>query len=329
MVERLLVKWLTREITNDAAWNGCVAGAHNALVYGYTWYLDAVTSTPGWRWEGLVVEHESGGGYAVVMPVPLRKRWGRWVVYQPLFCQFLAIFSQEPLDVAPFINAVYDRYRYASKWQLLLAEPMPGLPTLVRQQVRHTHVLGVGGSQSEQPAYTTYRQKHLHRATNRSAAVSGWRVDESMDLEPLLTLFRENHADEIGVGDWAYDLLRALFRAAAPRGLASLQYVWAGGQVVAGALFLAQHDRIIYLVNAANAEGRRLDARSLLLDKLIQAERKKATDLPLLLDFESPDKQAIINYYESFGATAQPYLLLNWSRLTWLERGVQGVKFRP
>ena len=313
-------RFLARQHIDAAAWDRCVGGAHNALVYGHTWYLDAVTSAPGWRWEGLVLEHETGEGYAAVLPVPLRKRWGRWVVYQPLFCQFLSVFSEKPMEVTPLIRAIYDRYRYASKWQLLLAGPMPDLPSEVRQHVLHTHVLGLGSTHSGPISYSGYRQKHLHRAANRSAALPDWRVSESADIEPLIALFQEKHATEIGVGDWAYDLLRRVSQAAVSRGLARLYYAWAGGQVVAGALFLAQHGRIIYFFNAASLEGRRLDARSLLLDGLIQAERKKATDSPLLLDFESPAKQGIITYYESFGATAQPYILLSWSRLTWLER---------
>lgn len=315
-----MLRFLPRQQINDDAWDRCVSGAHNALLYGHSWYLDAVTYLPDWKWEGLVMG-DVPGQYDAVLPIPLRKRWGRWVVYQPLFCQFLALFSEQPLDPAPFLQAVYARYRHASRWHLLLNEPLPGLPAQVRQQILYTHVLNLG--ESILP-YTADRRMNLRRAARRIANVPDWQVSRSTDVEPLLTLFRENHADEIGVGEWAYALFRNLFAAIQKQELGTLQYAWAGDRLVAGALFVAQHGRIIYLFNAASAEGRRLNARSILLDELIRQELKKAQTGSLLtrsvLDFESPEKPGVVAFYESFGAVAQPYVACSWSRLTWLER---------
>lgn len=329
-----MLRLLTRSDLDATAWDACVAGAHNALIYGHTWYLDAVTNASGWQWEGLV-EANVAGGYVAVLPVPLRRRWGRWVVYQPLFCQFLALFSEKPIDAAPFIKAVYDRYRYGSRWQLLL-DPMPNLPPQVRWQVMHTHVLPLVEMGSKRDAiswrdgiphsYTADRRMNLRRATRRVADVPDWQLTESTDVEPLLTLFRENHADQIGVGEWSYNLFRATFRAVQERGLGTLQYAWAGGSIVAGALFVAHHKRIIYLFNAANAEGRRLNARSILMDNQIREGTEKAAMAPHLLDFESPDKPGVVAFYESFGATPQPYVSLSWNRLTWVEKLVQCLK---
>jgi len=321
-----LLRFLTRRQLDDCAWDQCVASAHNALMYGHTWYLDAITNVPGWRWEGLVLANVPGKApttYSAVLPIPLRRRWGRWVVYQPLFCQFLALFSEHPVDPTPFIQAVYERYRHVSTWNLLLGAPLCGLPAQVGQRVLFTHSLQLRGSRyAVSPAckYSPDRQMNLRRALRRVANVPDWRVAESADSEPLLTLFRENHAGKIGVGDWAYVLFRTLFNAIQARGLGTLRYAYAGGQVVAGVLFVEQHGRITYLFNAANAEGRWLNARTILLDALIQAEQKKATPMPTLLDFESPEKAGVVSFYESFGAVAQPYIRLSWSRLSWVER---------
>ena len=312
-------------------------GAHNALMYGHTWYLDEVTYLPGWRWEGVVLNSVPDGEivhYQAVLPVPLRRRWGRWVVYQPLFCQFLAVFSSQQIDITPFIRAVFERYSHASTWNLLLSEPLPSLPAQVRQQVLYTHILPLVGDVSyaisqrygvtKKPIYTPDRQMNLRRAARRIADVPDWNVTKSTDIDPLLSLFRENHADEIGVGAWAYTVFQHLFAAIQERGLGTLQYAWANGQIVAGAYFVAQHGRIIYLFNAANAEGRRLNARSILIDGMIRAEKEKAMtesgSAGSLLDFESPEKPGVVAFYESFGAVPQPYVRLSWSRLTWAEQ---------
>lgn len=332
-----LLRFLTRRQLDNAAWNQCVSDAPNSLVYGHTWYLDAVTYLPDWTWEGLIRQHvpepvagqASSGQYEAVLPVPLRRRWGRWVVYQPLFCQFLAIFSKYPVDAEPFLRAVYERYKHASKWHLLLDRPLAGLPDQVRWQVLYTHVLPLADGTD---SYTADRRMNLRRAVRRIGNVPDWQVLSSTDVEPLLRLFRDNHAPEIGVGEWAYDLFRVVFAAIQQHGLGTLHYAYASGQIVAGAFFVEQHGRVIYLFNAANADGRRLNARSVLIDALIREGQKKATTAmpPIrpVLDFESPEKPGVVSFYESFGAEPQSYIAFSWSRLTWLERVGKWVKSR-
>ncbi len=328
--------FLPRQLIDEAAWNRCVNGAPNALLYGHTWYLDGVTDTPGWRWEGLVLPHESGVGYAAVLPVPLRRRWGRWVIYQPLFCQFLAIFAEKPLDPTPFLEALGKRYRYASSLHVQLTEPLPALPDWVKTRTLFTHVLPLTNAQSVPPhqpilhdgivaGYTADRQMNRRRAIKRTSEVADWQVVDSENTEPLLDLFRQNHAETIGVGEWAYTLFRTLFAALRAHGLGTLRYGCVSGKPVAGAFFVETNGRVIYLFNAANAEGRRLNARTLLLDEAIREGTKRATTGPLLFDFESPDTPGVVAFYESFGATRQAYTVLTWSRLTWLEKGIQAV----
>ena len=331
--------FLTRKQIDDLAWNRCVDEAHNTLVYGHTWYLDAVTNVPGWRWEGLVLPHQQGAGYAAVLPVPLRKRWGRWVVYQPLFCQFLAIFSPQPLDPATFLDALGRRHRYASSLHLLLPEPRPALPDWVQTKMAFTYVLPLTTAQGDTlhrpiphaqlaTRYTPDRRMNLRRAIRRTSEAPDWQFVDGDTIDSLLALFRENHADAIGVGDWAYALLQAVFTALRRQGIGQLRYACVAGKPVAGALFVVANGRIIYLFNAANAEGRRLNARTLLLDEAIAEATKKATASPLLLDFESPHKPGVVAFYQSFGAVPQAYAVLNWSRLTRLERlGQQGFNW--
>ncbi len=187
-----MLRFFARGQLDVAAWEACVAGAHNALPYGHAWYLDAICNVPGpgaprWCWVGLVGLDETGA-YRAVMPVPLRRRWGRWVVYQPLFCQFLAIFSARPQDPAPFIRAVFERYRHASVWHLHLPRPVGGLPSRIHQQIGYTHTLRL----DTEPAYTPDRRRNLRLARQRVVETVDWHLTESTDFEPLIELFREN-----------------------------------------------------------------------------------------------------------------------------------------
>lgn len=314
------VRFLSRSLVNDTAWDACVAASPNRIVYGYSWYLDEVTRAPGWKWAGLVVVGE-GMACQAVMPVPLRRKWGRWVVHQPLFCQFLAIYSREANpDPTPFFRAMQQRFRYGS---LLHCLQTPDHASL-RLQTRplHTHILDLS------PGYAHIaRQYSRDRALNlRRAAAANWQVISSSDPEPLIQLFRQYHAAGIqnGVAPWAYTLLRDLVTDLQKRGLATLRYALKDDQIQAGALFVAEGNRIIYLFNAASKKGRRGNARTLLIDQVIRENAGRN----LIFDFESPEKASVVHFYESFGAVAQPFREVKYNRLTWIERLGQGVRNR-
>ena len=61
------IKYLSREELDDVKYNNCITESKQALLYGYTWYLDIVCD----RWDVLVLDD-----YVAVMPVPWRKKYG-------------------------------------------------------------------------------------------------------------------------------------------------------------------------------------------------------------------------------------------------------------
>lgn len=139
----------------------------------------------------------------------------------------------------------------------------------------------------------------------------------STNPEPLITLFQQNHTAGIdgGVADWAYDILRNLITELSKRKLITLRYACRNGRIDAGALFVYEGNRIIYLFNAASETGRRGNARTLLIDQLIQEK----AGMELVFDFESPEKLAIRDFYRSFGAVEEPFYELRWNRLSLVE----------
>lgn len=312
-----MLRFLPRSEVDTVAWDACVSGSAQRVVYGYSWYLDAVLSRSGWKWVG-VADVDETGAYRAVMTVPLRRKFGTWVVHQPLFCQFLDVFSPDLyLDPTPFLQAVQERYRYGS---VLCLRPYPN-PLLdfdiVRQRTTHVLDLSVGYETIAQN-YTRDRRMNLRRAERY-----GWTINGLTDPEPLLTLFRDHHANGIdgGVGDWAYAILRRLIHELQARGLATIQYALCDGRIEAGALFVREGNRIIYLFNAASEIGRRGNARTLLIDQIIQDNAGRGhMDRSVLFDFESPTKTSIVSFYRSFGATEEIFREVRWNRLMWPER---------
>lgn len=85
---------------NRTAWDECVSQSFNGIIYGYSWYLDAVCDD----WEGLVDED-----YGMVMPLPVWELGKFRFIKNTPFLPYVSIYSR----VAPstekinqFISAI-------------------------------------------------------------------------------------------------------------------------------------------------------------------------------------------------------------------------------
>ena len=320
-----MLQILPRHQLNTDAWDACVASSSQRIIYGYSWYLDAVLPAPEWKWVGIVLRDESGQ-YQAVMPVPLRRKaiagiTYEWVVHQPFFCQFLGIFTRDnTIETEPFFQKMVDEFRYGSIY-CTRQQPIEqfGFDFV---HPKTTHVLDLApGYEAICQNYTQDRKLNLRRAL-----AANWTIIESNDPKPLLTLFRENHARIIegGVDDWAYDMLKNLVFELKKRNLALLRYAIREGQIEAGALFVREGNRIIYLFNAASEMGKRRNARTFLINQVIQENAGQ----PVVFDFESPEKQSVRDFYQSFGAVEEPFWAMRWNRLNGIEQSVLKLKKR-
>ena len=304
------LKLLHRRHINDQAWNECVAASDHRMIYGLAWYLDAVSSAPGWKWVGLVLPDEKGT-YQAVMPVPLRRKYGQWVVHQPLFCQFFHIYAQSPtIDTSLFFRVMQQRFWYGSILHLQQLPSHQLAKTLSRSL--STWLLNLAA-----PYETIHQQYSPDRQRNlRKANAFGWSINASIDPEPMLSLFRQYHSGAIpgGVGEWAYDVFRRLLVALQQHQMATLYYAVWQGNIEAGALFVQEGNRVIYLFNAASDLGRTGNARTLLIDQLIQ---ERCGQPGLWFDFESPEKESVVAFYRSFGAIDEFFWSVRWNRFAW------------
>ncbi|GAB3951620.1 hypothetical protein GCM10028805_32120 [Spirosoma harenae] len=320
-----MLKIIPRDQLDTTAWDTCVANSTQRIVYGYSWYLDTVLPAPTWKWEGVVLTDEHGI-YQAVMPIPLRRKYVvgipyEWVVQQPFFCQFLDVFSQnDAVDTSLFFQLLTQTFRYGS---IFCTRQKPELLShFDAVQLLSTQTLNLAfGYKAIYQNYTTDRKQNLRRAIK-----ANWTLTDSSDIEPMLRLFRENHANTIdgGVADWAYKVLRKLAQEFIKRSLGAIHYATRQGNIEAGALFVRDKDRIIYLFNAASEVGRKGNARTLLIDQQI---RENAGN-PQIFDFESPQKPSIRDFYRSYGASEETFQAMRWNQLNLIERGGLVLKRR-
>ncbi len=297
-------------------WDTFIAASPQRVVYAYSWYLEVVSP----QWQALVLEEE--GIWKAVMPLPIQPKWGLNVVKQPFYCQFLEIFtapSVEPTSVQnAFLETISTHFRYVSSYSgRFLGEQFP--PQFEHQHY-YTHLFPLDAP------YPTLRQRYSpdRRMNLRRALNIGWELQKSQDLMPLITLFRAHHADHIpgGVAETAYELLQNITAALQNHQAARLVYALKDGNIETGALFAIHDQRIIYLFNAASPIGRKGNARTLLIDDLIQTYANSG----YIFDFESPEKASIASFYASFGAKAERYSVLHYNNLPFPLKQLQAYR---
>ncbi|MFC5411222.1 GNAT family N-acetyltransferase [Larkinella bovis] len=315
----MIIRYLDRSALDPVRWDDCVAVSPQRVIYAFSWYLDALTTGPrSPYWGGIVAEEQ--GRYVAVMPVVYRKKYGIRYAYQPDYCQQLGVFSREAVELKAvfpaflaqltrFFNWVVS-YRFNEKNEEELLFP-DGFSVVKRIN----HVLPLQqpyGRLSQQ--YATDRKTNLNRARN-----TGWRIEESPDIRGLIDLHR-TYNEAKAVGGMALDLtIYDRFANAVDqlhqRGLARIWLARKPGYDTpeAGALFVLDRNRIIYLFNGASETGRKQQARLWMINRLIEEFSEK----PVELDFESPaiGAESVTAYYQSFGAENRPYTEISYNHL--------------
>ena len=318
----MLPKLLVRSQIEDAQWDLFIQHSEQRVVYGYSWYLDIVCKD----WNALVLY--SGGDFQVVMPLPIRRKFGVKILQQPLFCQYLGLFSRFELTIETaeaFLKSLCQHFSYISSYSFhpenfqFISPTSDRFPKLKIHE-KHTHWLCLNSTfETIQAGYSLRRKFNL-----KKSEAFGWAVLNSQHIEPLVNLFRNNHASKIhgGVDERAYVLLSQLFEKLLENKCAELRYGTIDGEIHAGCLFVQEGKMGIYLFNSADDIGRKGNARTYMINKYFK-DNAGNTDC---FDFESPEITSIASFYEQFGANKIPFISIQKNDLRFPVKQIQKLR---
>ncbi|QRQ99407.1 GNAT family N-acetyltransferase [Dyadobacter sandarakinus] len=306
--------FLSRHQVDETAWNALITASHQCVVYAFTYYLDQVCQD----WEALVWPTEH---YRLAVPLPVRFKCGYRILYQPLFCQYLGIFSQCTLSrdlVMQVLQAINRRYAYISAYCFNPHNTgyLSNI-TFLNFKILHTQWLEIHDDPETIPnAYYRDRRTQLRRASHEH-----WALVPAADTCALIRLFKENHAGKVagGVNNAAYLMLEKLFQCLKEKNLAEVWHAVKAGEVHAGILVVRHGIQAIYLFNAADMHGKRGHARTFLLDRYFHQHCGAIKTF----DFESPEIASVAYFYEGFGAQRVPFLSINKNALPFPARILQ------
>ncbi|HEY4111339.1 GNAT family N-acetyltransferase [Puia sp.] len=292
------IRYLKRQEIDINRWDDCVQRSANRLVYGFHFYLDAITAG---QWDALVLED-----YQAVMPLTWRRKWGIGYCCQPAFTQQTGIFSPAtiiPETVDAFLVALTRHYRFAEIY-LNYGNAHPAL------RVHENLVLPLD---DPYPQLEARYKKDLLRNL-RLAANTGLGYTQDLDTDTAIEIYRSHYARRHpAIRPEDYTRFRRLCLHLQANDQLILRAAVKDGQMLATALLVRDASRLYLIQSATLPAGRKVEANHFLIDQLI----REFAGTGHVLDFEGSDLPGIAYFYTNFGAVRQPYFFHRHNLLPW------------
>lgn len=294
------IKHLKHSEIDTKLWDECIENSPNGLIYAFSWYLDVVA--PGW--EALVY-----GNYDIVMPLPVRKKFGVKYVYVPYFTQQLGLIGNyKESDLQEFINTIPKDFKLID---LNLNED-----NLFAGQVKS---LNSNFKLNLNLSYELIKKAYSRNCTrNIKKAISAeFSIQQSIAPTEFVTFIKSNLSEQLeGVGEDAFLILERLVETALKRKKGELICLKdKSGNMQAAGFYLFDKQRLIFSVCASSDFGKSNQAMYLLVDSQI----KKYAGKFGWYDFSGSNIKGIAYFNSTFGAEAYPYQTISINRLPiWL-----------
>lgn len=288
-----MIRYLKHKEIDKTRWDRAISTSAHPLIYARAAWLDALCPD---SWDAMVEDD-----YAMVFPLPRRKKMGYIYTYTPFFIQQLGFFSPVPPDEKKailFLEAIPEEFRLA-ELKLNLAFPVPAKDWVF--SANHNYELSLA------PDYDRLKAGYHenHRRNIRKFSSSGCTLRRAGDAEAVITLFRQGKGKEVKHWrDAEYENFRRLLRTFDAEGAVRIMEVYDGpGTMIAGAVFLSWKGRHIFLFSATGRRAKELGAMPGLIDATIR-EYAGTGDL---LDFEGSNDAGLARFYAGFGAGLSIY----------------------
>lgn len=281
-----MIRHLTHDKIDKTRWDECIKNSFNGNVYALSWYLDIVHP----QWEALVENN-----YERVMPITGKKKMGIHYLFQPFFTQQLGVFSTSQLNediVQDFINAIPKKYR--------LTEIRLNTYNIVNYDIhyfekhRNIELDLINNYQHIYNNYNNNTKRNLNKAKHHHLY-----LNNNINPKHIIELFRNNKGKEVRHWkDKEYQRLLNLIEVAIEKESCFVCGVNNDNDdVIAGAVFMVSHDKIIFLFSGCDESNKDNHAITFLIDGII----KDFSGTPLTFDFEGSDNDGLARFYRGFG----------------------------
>ena len=291
------ITYIHRRDIDTEKWNGIIADSPAETIYPYSWYLDAVAD----NWSALVADD-----YRFIMPVVWKKKAGIKYVYQPFHTQQLGVFSREYVDpdiIREMLGIIYRKFRFA------------GINFNAKNLVGEAHRFQVvDKSNYIMTLNRDYDKLYKSFSSNakrniKQGAEFGEVVEKHVPVEELVNL--KKACDVIPRKEADYARMQKLLETLKDKEAGSVYAIRHGSEVTAAAFFAFSRTRAIYLVSASGKTGKEHRSMFRIVDTFIREYAGSGR----ILDFEGSNIPSVARFFGGFGAQAEIYQGVSFSRL--------------
>ena len=286
-----MIKYIKRENIDIEKYDNCVQNAIQSRMYAFSWYLDIVAE----NWDVLVLND-----YEAVMPLPWKKKYYLKHVSQPFFCQQLGIFSLNQIDINLqniFLKKI--PFSFLKVTQNLNAQNFANKFSLERKN----YVLSLENNYNSLFKRFSKGRKHAVKVAQKNELNT--KVISILDLIKLKEQFYLH-------SNFPKDIIEKLANYILSKNKGFIIGVFKDEKLLGGGFFLKSNSRITYLFSSFNNEGRKYQAASFLINKVIEDYQNS----DLILDFEGGSISNIGSFFKSFGAKNNCFYMIRFNNIS-------------
>lgn len=283
-------------------WDKCVLHAVNSLLYGQSFYLDAMAD----NWDGIVLND-----YEAVMPLTWKQKWSIRYLYQPAFIQQGGIFftkTLSPDQTNAFIDIAFQQFKFA-EITLNFANEIKNIPEKTQISQRNNFILDLNRSYDQlydnyDPSFT----KSLRRI--RKFEMNYTETDNYVDI---ILLYKKLYGDRLPffTSKNYLSFEKVCKKLSAEKKLIARMAKGKNDQLLAAVILLKDNNRFYNIISCITDEGKRLEANYFLYDRILH----EFAGNPCLFDFEGSDVKGIATFYKKFNPENQSYPYIKHNNL--------------
>jgi lipid II:glycine glycyltransferase (peptidoglycan interpeptide bridge formation enzyme) len=255
------------------------------------------------HWDALILND-----YEVVMPLPWRKKWGIYYLYQPFITAQLGLFGNNITAalLLSFLKNIPNKFRY---WDLVLNSGNVFKLEAFPLYTRSNYVLDLNKNYPELFAqYSQTTKRNIKKSYNHIGHIS-----KEVAVEKVIVI---NKSQSVQTNTKAteddYKHFEDLFHYLKEKGKAKVYGSFSKeDELLAAAVFFFHKNRAYYILVGNSAESKATGASHRLIDAFIQDHAGQQ----LVLDFEGSDVESLAFFYASFGAVEEKYSALRVNKL--------------
>lgn len=302
------IQYLRQHEIDRVRWDACIDNAENGLIYGYSFYLDAMCD----NWDALVLDD-----YKAVMPLPWRRKYFINYLYQPFFVNTLGVFGNNISedDIKHFLRCIPSKFLYVDLDLNEGNKVCNDIMQYIELRSRKNIFLKLAAYEKLYSNYSRLTKRKLAKAKEEGIVISkGVSANDVID-HYINEYERKNRI----IPDSAYANLKKTITNFSKDNY--LTYIASKRNEVVGFYLLYTDNRFVYSILGGSTEkGKSIGAFYALTDAAIQdvASSQK------IFRFEGSDLPGIAFFDLQFGSYTIEYLHLKRNNLPrlirWLKR---------